>query len=196
MTPDGDQPHAAAGWYPDPDGSGGHRYWDGHTWTGYRAAAPAPPRPALDDGRRTLLVRYLVLCLGLLALVRRGKGALAGSLLVWGLALLVGSLAWGNGEPAHVNVINFVLVTLLASVVGSRREVLLLGALSALEMGVIAWQRPLMPPGKDLAEARFESLVQILPTFLVVVAILWLRAGMAGSRAGGGADVAGVDPRP
>ena len=50
MTPDGDQPHAAAGWYPDPDGSGGHRYWDGHTWTGYRAAAPAPPRPALDDG--------------------------------------------------------------------------------------------------------------------------------------------------
>ena len=69
MTPDGDQPHAAAGWYPDPDGSGGHRYWDGHTWTEYRAAAPAPPRPALDDGRQTLLVRYLVLCLGLLAVL-------------------------------------------------------------------------------------------------------------------------------
>ena len=86
-----------------------------------------------------------------------------------------------------MTVINFVLVTLLASVLGSRREVLLIGALSALEMGVIAWQRPLMPPGKDLAEARFESLVQILPTFLVVVAILWLRAGRAGGRA---------DPRP
>ena len=69
MTPDGDQPHASAGWYPDPDGSGGHRYWDGHTWTEYRAAAPAPPRPALDDGRQTLLVRYLVLCLGLLAVL-------------------------------------------------------------------------------------------------------------------------------
>ena len=39
------------------------------------------------------------LCLGLLGLVRRGKGAMAGSLLVWGLALLVGSLAWGNGSP-------------------------------------------------------------------------------------------------
>ena len=147
-------------------------------------------RVALSNGACALL------CLGLLALVRRGKGALAGSLLVWGLALLVGSLAWGNGEPAHVNVINFVLVTLLASVLGSRREVLLLGALSALEMGVIAWQRPLMPPGKDLAEARFESLVQILPTFLVVVAILWLRAGMAESRVGGGSDAAGADPRP
>lgn len=147
-------------------------------------------RVALSNGACALL------CLALLALVRRGKGALAGSLLVWGLALLVGSLAWGNGEPAHVNVINFVLVTLLASVLGSRREVLLLGALSALEMGVIAWQRPLMPPGKDLAEARFESLVQILPTFLVVVAILWLRAGMAESRVGGGSGAAGADPRP
>ena len=127
------------------------------------------------------------LCLGLLALVRRGRGRLAGGLLVWGLAALVGSLAYGNGEPAHVNVINFVLVTLLASVVGSRWQVALLGLLAAAEMALIAWQRPLMPPGKDLAEARFESLVQILPTFLVVVAILWLRAGMAGGQA---------EPRP
>ena len=116
-------------------------------------------RVALSNGACALL------CLGLLALVRRGKGALAGSLLVWGLALLVGSL--------------------LASVVASRREVLLFGALSAIEMAVIAWQRPLMPPGKDLAEARFESLVQILPTFLVVVAILWLRAGQGSGSAGG-----------
>ena len=68
MPPDKDQPHASAGWYPDPNGSGGHRYWDGHTWTGYRAAPP-PPRPALDDGRHTLLVRYLVICLGLLAVL-------------------------------------------------------------------------------------------------------------------------------
>ena len=68
MPPDGDQPHVSAGWYPDPNGSGGHRYWDGHAWTGYRAAPP-PPRPALDDGRHTLLVRYLVICLGLLAVL-------------------------------------------------------------------------------------------------------------------------------
>ncbi|QFS90045.1 hypothetical protein FIV07_04750 [Mycobacterium sp. THAF192] len=68
MTPDGDRPRASAGWYPDPNGSGGHRYWDGHTWTGYRAAPP-PPRLALDDGRHTLLVRYLVICLGLLAVL-------------------------------------------------------------------------------------------------------------------------------
>ena len=54
-----DEPRAAppAGWYPDPGGSGGLRYWDGATWTGHlteprppvaaQAAVPyAPPAPA------------------------------------------------------------------------------------------------------------------------------------------------------
>src|SRR6185312_9265795 len=34
-------PPTPAGWYPDPDGSGGQRYWDGSTWTEHRA--PAAP---------------------------------------------------------------------------------------------------------------------------------------------------------
>ena len=35
-----------AGWYPDPDGSGGQRYWDGNSWTEHRAPATQPPAPA------------------------------------------------------------------------------------------------------------------------------------------------------
>ncbi|GAC1644343.1 MAG: hypothetical protein NVS4B6_17340 [Mycobacterium sp.] len=37
-------PPTPAGWYPDPDGSGGQRYWDGSSWTEHRS--PATPEPA------------------------------------------------------------------------------------------------------------------------------------------------------
>jgi hypothetical protein len=46
-------PPTPAGWYPDPDGSGGQRYWDGSAWTEHHAPAPQaipepsePPAPA------------------------------------------------------------------------------------------------------------------------------------------------------
>ncbi len=39
-------PPTPAGWYPDPDGSGGQRYWDGLSWTEHRYPAPTPPAPA------------------------------------------------------------------------------------------------------------------------------------------------------
>ncbi|MCW2562871.1 MAG: putative rane-bound protein [Mycobacterium sp.] len=39
-------PPTPAGWYPDPDGSGGPRYWDGSQWTEHRfPAAPEPTEP-------------------------------------------------------------------------------------------------------------------------------------------------------
>ncbi|MDT5326452.1 MAG: hypothetical protein QOF25_3604 [Mycobacterium sp.] len=38
-------PPTPAGWYPDPDGSGGQRYWDGSTWTEHRSPAVAAPAP-------------------------------------------------------------------------------------------------------------------------------------------------------
>jgi hypothetical protein len=47
-------PPTPAGWYPDPDGSGGQRYWDGSTWTEHRAPAapiyePEPTREPVPD---------------------------------------------------------------------------------------------------------------------------------------------------
>jgi hypothetical protein len=36
-------PPTPAGWYPDPDDSGSHRYWDGSAWTEHRAPIQAPP---------------------------------------------------------------------------------------------------------------------------------------------------------
>jgi Domain of unknown function (DUF4352)/Protein of unknown function (DUF2510) len=36
-------PRTPAGWYADPDGSGGQRYWDGSAWTEHRSPAPHEP---------------------------------------------------------------------------------------------------------------------------------------------------------
>lgn len=39
-------PQTPAGWYSDPDGSGGQRYWDGQAWTEHQTPAPqSPPSP-------------------------------------------------------------------------------------------------------------------------------------------------------
>ncbi|MCV7252399.1 DUF4352 domain-containing protein [Mycobacterium hackensackense] len=38
-------PPTPAGWYPDPDGTGGQRYWDGTAWTEHLTPAQAPPAP-------------------------------------------------------------------------------------------------------------------------------------------------------
>lgn len=39
-------PQMPAGWYTDPDGSGGQRYWNGYSWTEHQSPAPqAPPPP-------------------------------------------------------------------------------------------------------------------------------------------------------
>jgi len=39
-------PPTPAGWYPDPEGYGGQRYWDGSSWTGHRSAStPEPSEP-------------------------------------------------------------------------------------------------------------------------------------------------------
>src|SRR5262245_61586995 len=39
-------PPTPAGWYRDPDGTGGQRYWDGSAWTEHRSpATPAQPEP-------------------------------------------------------------------------------------------------------------------------------------------------------
>jgi hypothetical protein len=36
-------PSTPAGWYPDPEGSGGQRYWDGFAWTSHLSPAVAAP---------------------------------------------------------------------------------------------------------------------------------------------------------
>lgn len=41
-----DAPLPPAGWYPDPEGGSGTRYWDGSAWTAHASPAPATPPSA------------------------------------------------------------------------------------------------------------------------------------------------------
>ena len=65
-TPD-PPPAAAAGWYPDPAGSGTMRYWDGTRWTDAMSSAvpPASPENARDDSRTWALAAHLSALLSL-----------------------------------------------------------------------------------------------------------------------------------
>lgn len=60
---------SASGWYPDPNGSGGQRWYDGTQWTAH--AAPPPPRPlygpapvlVVNQGPRVNHLLHLILTL-------------------------------------------------------------------------------------------------------------------------------------
>ncbi|MBW3609197.1 MAG: DUF4870 domain-containing protein [Actinobacteria bacterium] len=60
-------PAAAAGWYPDPGGSGSLRYWDGSRWTDALSSAvpPAGPQNARDDSNAWALAAHLSALLSL-----------------------------------------------------------------------------------------------------------------------------------
>ena len=54
-------PPPQPGWYPDPGGSGAHRYWDGTRWTDALSSAipPASPTNVRDDSRTWALAAHL-----------------------------------------------------------------------------------------------------------------------------------------
>ncbi|AEJ93486.1 hypothetical protein FGG33_gp67 [Mycobacterium phage Benedict] len=77
-------PIATPGWYPDPSGSGGERYWDGQAWTVTRPA-PQPKRITVNYGFALLAVFSLLgtLFFGL-PLVSNGANVVGMLWLMWG----------------------------------------------------------------------------------------------------------------
>ena len=54
-------PGPQPGWYPDPEGSHAHRYWDGRRWTDAlsNAIPPASPTNSRDDSRGWAVAAHL-----------------------------------------------------------------------------------------------------------------------------------------
>jgi hypothetical protein len=113
----------------------------------------------------------------LLLLVQRGYGRLVSALTVWGLYALVTWLAATNGEPIHVNVVNFVLVLVLANLVLSGQSVAIVALACATAMAGIAYHQSLMTTGGQAAELFVGAIVQFLPQFILIALLLRMTSG-------------------
>jgi hypothetical protein len=113
----------------------------------------------------------------LLLLVRRGHGRLVSALTVWGLYALVSWLAATNGEPIHVNVVNFVVVLVLAHLLFSGRGVAIVTLACATAMAGIAYRQSLLTTGGQAGELFVEAVVQFLPQFIFIALLLRMTSG-------------------
>ncbi len=124
--------------------------------------------------------------LALLLLVRRGRAQLAGMLSVLALFTLVSSLAATTGESIHVNVVNFVLVLVLANLLLNGRGVAVVTVACASVMAGIAYHQSLMAKGPEGNEMFIGAVVQFLPQFILIALFLRMtsRKAVAARRPG------------
>ena len=118
----------------------------------------------------------------LLLLVQRGYGRLVSALTVWGLYALVTWLAATSGEPIHVNVVNFVLVLVLANLLCSGRAVMIVTLACATAMVGTAFHQSLMATGGQGEELFVETVVQFLPQFIFIALLLRMTSARANAR--------------
>jgi len=113
----------------------------------------------------------------LLLLVQRGYGRLVGIMTVSGLYALITWLAATSGEPIHVNVVNFVLVLVLANLLCSGRTVAIVTLACAVAMAGIAYHQSLVTTVAQGKEFFVETVVQFLPQFFFVALLLRMTSG-------------------
>lgn len=110
----------------------------------------------------------------LLFLVRRGHTRPAAYVAVWGLFALVTSLAATNGEPIHVNVVNFSLVLVLAHFLLRRRSAIVATIACLLAMTAIAYHQAFIANPSNIQETFVGTIVQFLPQFILIAFLLQL----------------------
>ena len=118
----------------------------------------------------------------LLLLVQRGYGRLVSIMAVSGLYTLITWLAATSGEPIHVNVVNFVLVLVLANLLCSGRAVMIVTLACATAMVGIAFHQSLTATGGQGWEVFVETVVQFLPQFIFMAVLLRMTSAKANAR--------------
>jgi hypothetical protein len=113
----------------------------------------------------------------LLLLAQRGYGRLVSASTVWSLYGLVAWLAATNGEPLHANVVNFVLVLVLANLLLSRRGVTIVALACATAMAGIAYHQSLTTTSGHDKELFVGTIVQFLPQFILIALLLRMTVG-------------------
>ena len=97
-------------------------------------------------------------------------------------AHLAVAMASHNGEPIHVNVVNFVLVLVLANLLCSGRAVAIVTLACASAMVGIAYHQSLMATGGQGREVFVETVVQFLPQFIFMALLLRMTSARANAR--------------
>ena len=118
----------------------------------------------------------------LIFLAQRGYARLVSALLVLAMYALITSLAATSGEPIHVNVVNFVLILVLANLLCSGRAVAIVTLACASAMVGIAYYQSLMATGGQGREVFVETVVQFLPQFIFMAVLLRMTSARANAR--------------
>lgn len=113
----------------------------------------------------------------LLLLAQRGYDRLISGVTVWGLYALVSWLAATNGEPIHTNVVNFVVILVLANLLLGGRGVVLVALACATAMVGIAYHQARTATADQFGEILVETVVQFLPQFILITLLLRMTLG-------------------
>jgi uncharacterized Tic20 family protein len=126
-------PPVAPGWYPDPAGSGSHRYWDGARWTDAVSSAipPAGPHGERDDARSFALAAHLSAVLSLFVGL-----PFIGPLVVYAIKKDDPFVRAHAAEALNFNLSVMIYAVVLATAAALLVGVLLLMALAAV---ILAW---------------------------------------------------------
>jgi hypothetical protein len=136
---------------------------------------------------RVLLINggTIIVALVLLKLTQRGYGRSVGAGLVWSLFALIAGLAATNGEPIATNVVNFIIVLIVANLLLSGLQITLVSVACVAAMVVIAYlQSKQIVVAKEVGDSFAATLSEFVAQFIIVAILIRLLSRRVEARGG------------